>query len=167
MTPVWFTNVMAKATNGVTSLTFTVQGGVPTNYDVFATVYLSAALTNDNWVWLGQVQPCNTYTVQIPTTSAFLILGTPQSSCGCGLTDAYLSLVAKESPDGPNFDSYGVPYAWYAQNGLVPITAGLATQDPDLDGLLNYQEYFYGTRPKVSEGFSVWVGSVNGTTVIP
>jgi len=167
MTPVWFTNVMAKATNGVTSLTFTVQGGVPTNYDVFATVYLSAALTNDNWVWLGQVQPCNTYTVQIPTTSAFLILGTPQSSCGCGLTDAYLSLVAKESPDGPNFDSYGVPYAWYAQNGLVPITAGLATQDPDLDGLLNYQEYLYGTRPNVSEGFSVWVGSVNGTTVIP
>jgi hypothetical protein len=83
------------------------------------------------------------------------------------MTDAYLSLVAKVSPDGPQTDSYGVPYAWYAENGLVPITAGLATQDLDADGLLNYQEYFYGTRPNVSEGFSIWIAAINGTSIIP
>ena len=62
------------------------------------------------------------------------------------------------------FDSYGVPYAWYSQNGLNPLSA---TQDPDLDGLLNYQEYLYGSNPDVSEGFGIWLGEPNGTTGIP
>jgi len=56
-----------------------------------------------------------------------------------------------------------VPYAWYLQNGLSPSAGSL---DPDHDGLLNYQEYLYGTRPQVSEGFTVWVG-IPGTTSIP
>jgi hypothetical protein len=164
---VWFTNVTAIATNGGTSLSFTIAGGAPGYYyDVFATGALQKPLTNSICFWLGQGQTCNTYTVNIISRNAFFILGTPQSSCACGLTDAYLSLVAKVSPAAGAEDGYGVPYAWYAENGLVPITSGLATTDSDGDGLLNYQEYLYGTKPNVSEGFSVWT-ALNGTTAIP
>jgi hypothetical protein len=166
---VWFTNVTARGTNGgATVVTVTIAGGW-TNlaYDVFATGALQRPFTNAVWVWLGQGSPCNTYQVSLNSANAFLVLGTPYSSCGCGLTDAYESLVAKVSPSGPQTDGYGVPYAWYAENGLVPITNGLAVQDPDGDALLNYQEYQYGTKPNVSEGFSIWAGAANGTTAIP
>jgi hypothetical protein len=55
-------------------------------------------------------------------------------------------------------DSYGVPYVWYFQNGFNPQSIG---NDPDYDGLLNYQEYLYGTKPQVSEGFSIWTTAGN------
>jgi len=162
---VWFTNMSAVATNGGTSFTFGIQGGqIGYNYDLFAAAELASPLTNANWVWLGQGQAGNVYSVGILSPNAFFILGTPQSTGG--LTDAYLALVAKVA-SGSGTDAYGVPYAWYAQNGLVPITSALATQDPDRDGLLNYQEYLYGTRPNVSEGFNIWVGNVNGSSAIP
>ena len=163
----WFTNVTAIATNGGTSFSFTIAGGEPGYYyDVFATGALQNPATNSVWVWLGQGQTCSNYTVNIISRNAFFILGTPTNSCGCGLTDAYLSLVAKVSREAGSQDAYGVPYAWYAENGLVPITAATATADPDHDGLLNYQEYLYGTRPNVSEGFSIWT-ALNATTAIP
>ena len=149
-------------------MTFTIAGGqAGYNYDVFAAGALLNPLSNSIWVWLGQGQTCNTYTVNVISQNALLILGTPQSSCGCGLTDAYLSLIAKVNPNGPQTDAYGVPYAWYIANGLLSITSGLATQDPDGDGLLNYQEYLYGTKPTVSEGFAVWISTPNGSTSIP
>ena len=78
---VWFTNVMATAaSNGTTTVTFTIAGGY-TNYfyDIFATGALQGPLTNDNFVWLGQGQPCNTYTVNINSGNAFLIMGTPKA----------------------------------------------------------------------------------------
>jgi len=73
-----------------------------------------------------------------------LILGTPKDSISDGIADSgQVQNVAD-----------GVPYAWYIENGLAVSSA---LQDPDQDGLLNYQEYFYGTRPQVSEGFTVWI----------
>jgi hypothetical protein len=162
---VWFTNVTAKLTNGTTTVQFTIEGGWTNDaYDVFATGALKSPITNAIWVWLGQGHPCNTYTVNITSANAFLILGTPLDTDGDGVTDAYELLVGHTDPNQAQSDTNGVPYAWYIQNGLSP-QSGL--QDPDQDALMNYQEYQYGTRPQVSEGFSIWVGAVNGTTVIP
>jgi hypothetical protein len=158
---VWITNVTAVAAgNGTMNVTFTIAGGLDGFlYDVFATGALQGPLANGTWVWLGQGSHCNTYTVNIPTRKAFLILGTPLDSNGDGITDAYSKLVAQIDPNAPpQNDAYGVPYAWYLQNGLNPMSGG---QDPDHDGLLNYQEYLFGTKPQVSEGFSIWTTAGN------
>jgi hypothetical protein len=162
---VWITSTMATTpSNGVTSMTFTIAGGLDYSaYDAFVTGYLQTPLTDSIWVWLGQGFRGNTYTVNIPSVNAFLILGTPWDSNGDGITDTYSRLVAHIDPDAPaQSDAYGVPYAWYIQNGLSVSSALL---DPDLDGLVNYKEYLYGTRPKVSEGFGVW--TTGGQSSIP
>jgi hypothetical protein len=152
---VWFTNITSKVvSNGTVNVTFTIEGGWDAvAYDVFANGTLAAPLTNAVWAWLGQGYHCNTYTININSADAFLILGTAQDTSGSGLTDAYENLVMHVSPSGSQSDAYGVPYAWYAEFGL---SASSALLDPDQDGLLNYQEYQYGTRPTTSEGFSVW-----------
>jgi hypothetical protein len=161
---VWFTNTMASATNtGTMNVSFTIEGGTEgTPYDVFATSYLQSPITNAVWVWLGQGYPCNNYTVNIPSATAFLIMGTPQDYSGDGVTDAYELLIDHISPQSSQTDGYGVPYAWYIQNGLSVSSALL---DPDQDGLPNYQEYFYGTNPDVSEGMAVW--TTGGNSSIP
>ena len=148
------------------TLTFSIMGGTSGwSYDVFATTAFVSPITNANWTWMGQGNPCNIYALpNLPKGTVLLILGTPQDYSGDGLTDAYELLVAKINPYGSQFDGYGVPYAWYAENGL---SLQSATQDPDMDGLLNYQEYFYGTRPTVSEGTTIWVGTPNGSSGIP
>jgi len=169
---VWITNVSATISgtgSNNMSLTFTIEGGEPNvPYDVFANSVLHFGTNGIPWAWMGQGYQCNTYTLtNLPSTDCFIILGTPQDSSGSGLTDAYELLVLQTSPYGPQSDSYGVPYAWYAQHGLTTLTNGLATADPDQDGILNYQEYLYGTNPQVSEGFAIWVSTPNGTSSIP
>ncbi len=158
---VWFTNITATAaSNGTMNVTFTIEGGLPGYfYDVFATGALVKPITNGFWVWLGQGSQCNTYTVNVTSANAFFILGTPQDSNGDGVTDAYSFLLAHINPSGTaQSDGYGVPYAWYVQNGLSVASALL---DPDQDGLVNYQEYLYGTNPNVSEGNAVWTAGSN------
>lgn len=165
-TQVWITNLTAIAAGTNTIVTFTIAGGssgVP--YDVFANSVLDFSTNTSNaWAWEGQGYQCVTYNLTVSSTTCFLILGTPQDTSGYGLTDAYEWLAARINPDGSQTDSYGVPYAWYAENRLGMQSA---TQDPDLDALLNYQEYLYGTDPNVNEGFSIWVSTPNGTTGIP
>jgi hypothetical protein len=168
---VWITNLTAKAAGNGTNMniTFTIAGGAPnTPYDVFANPALSIGTNGGAWSWMGQGYACNIYTLSnVPSSTCFLILGTPWASSSYGLTDAYEWLVAKVNPSGTQADTNGVPYAWYAQNGLVPITAGMATQDTDNDGLFNWQEYLWGSKPTVYEGFEIWVSTPNGTTSIP
>src|ERR1039458_2224329 len=166
-TNVWFTNVTAMVVgSGTTQIKFAIAGGSNIwAYDVFATGALQKPVTNSIWVWLGQAYRCTNYTVNITSANAFLILGTPKDADLDGLTDAYESLVSHTDLNSAQTDTNGVPYAWYAENGQVPITSGLATQDPDQDALMNYQEYQYGTKPNVSEGFSVW--TTGGYTSIP
>jgi hypothetical protein len=169
---VWLTNIIAtkvvSGTNLTMNVTFTIKGGFPwVPFDVFANSAMGSGTNIPPWAWMGQGYQCVTYELSItnqPNTACYLILGTPKDTSGYGLTDAYEYLVSQVDPHGSQTDGYGVPYAWYAENGLGSQSA---TQDPDLDGLLNYQEYLYGTHPTVSEGLAVWVGSPNGTTGIP
>ena len=164
---VWLTNVTVSAAGNKTmNVTFSIGGGVPgVPYDVFATAALQAPIGNATWVWLGQGFVCSTYTINIPSANAFLILGTPLDSNNNGVTDAYEDLISHTDPHSTNqTDTNGVPIAWYIQNGLDP-SSGM--QDTDGDALLNYQEYLFGTNPRKSEGFSVWIGAANGTSVIP
>ena len=71
------------------------------------------------------------------------MLGTPTpAQDGSGLTQAYEALVHTTSSDG-----FNTPNAWYLGQGLNPQTFGIGTQDPNGDGLLNWQEYLYGTQP--------------------
>jgi hypothetical protein len=162
---VWITNVTATAmgsgSNLTMKVTFTIAGGSDGYpYDVFANSVLSFG-TNAPWAWLGQGYHCNIYTVtNLPPGACFLILGTPQDSDGDGLTDAYERLASHTDPNQAQWDVNGVPYAWYLQFGQG---IGSATNDPDADALLNYQEYQYGTKPLVSEGLAVWTTAGNAS----
>jgi len=166
--PVYTTNdlwlQMVGTTNNGTSITANLVINTPWNvtngvYDLFATTNLAPSA----WQWLGRCSPgqTNLTVVNLASPTEFFILGTMQlANDGSGLTVAYEQLVGTTLPN----DGYGTPNAWYLQNNLTPFEA---TQDPDQDGLLNWQEYQYGTNPNISEGFAIWVGTPNGTTSIP
>jgi concanavalin A-like lectin/glucanase superfamily protein/thrombospondin type 3 repeat protein len=131
---IWITNVVATAAGGGTmNITFAIAGGsngVP--YDVFAnsSLVFGGDITNA-WAWMGQGYQCTRYTLtNMPDSAAFLILGTPKDSDSDGLTDAYELLVSHTDPNNPDTDGDGIP-----------------------DGL----EVLYGSNPRVSAGFSVWI----------
>src|SRR4029077_19161852 len=74
------------------------------------------------WAWMGQGNQCNIYTLtNLPSTTCFLILGTPQDSDTDGLTDAYEKLVSKTNPLVLDTDGDGIPDAWEVLLGLNPL----------------------------------------------
>jgi Concanavalin A-like lectin/glucanases superfamily len=166
---VWLTNVSAiYFTNGTSSITFTIAGGsngVP--YDVFGTTALvPPKATNAQWAWLGQGYQCGIYTItNLPFSTVFLILGTSQDTDGDGLTDAYEGLVSKTSSTNA-YTFGGLPDAWVALNGLTG-NANLANEDPDFDGLVNGQEYLYGSKPLTSEGMNIFVANPSPYNGLP
>ena len=139
---VWITDITAtNLPGGNMTVTFGIEGG--TNgvfYDVFANTSLSFGPNGAAWAWLGQGQTCQMYSLtNLPNTTCFLILGTPQDSDHDGLTDAYEALVSKSSPTNYSTDGTGMADGWevlyFGKTGIS------ANGDPDGDGLSNYQEF--------------------------
>jgi hypothetical protein len=167
-TNIWFTNVVGKPLTNGTELKFLIAGGADgTLYDVFAnSVPALGSDTNRPWSWMGQAYHCVTNTLTItnqPNVSAFLILGKAQDGDADGLSDAFEVLVSKTNPALADSDSDGIPEAWEILHGLNPQMPGLASQDPDQDALTNKQEYLYGTKPLISEGFNIWLSQPSGS----
>ncbi len=149
-TKVWITNVVATAAGpGVMNVTFTIEGGsngVP--YDVFANSGLGFGTNNFSWAWMGQGYQCNTYMLaNLPNTSCYLILGTPQDLDGDGLTDAYELLVSHTSPTNSISNLDGIPDGWEILLGLNPQTSNL-TQP--------------GTRANYTYNLADWLNQVSG-----
>jgi hypothetical protein len=169
---VWITNVTATlGPNGATTVIFGIAGGWNGQngpFDVFANALLSPTnATAYQWTWMGQGYSCQKYGLTFTNApySAYIILGTPQDSDGDGLTDAYELLVSHTSPTNAYSAGDGIPDAWKVL-WQIPTT-GSATQDPDLDGLLNLQEYLWGTNPRSNEGLTPWISSPSGFSGIP
>jgi hypothetical protein len=126
---VWITNVVATqvghGTNLKMNLTFTIEGGQPgVPYDVFANTRLSFGAGGTNWAWMGQGYSCDVYTLtNLPGTTCFLILGTPQDTLGVGLTDAYQLLVTKTNPNNPSAAGDGISNGDKVAMGLNPNVA--------------------------------------------
>lgn len=170
---VWITNAAATVrSNGIVDLAFGIAGswkGSNGPFDIFANSILGP--TNDGafqWNWLGQGLSCQTYSLTFSNwfSSAYIILGTPQDSDGDGLTDAYELLVSQTSPTNACSQADGIPDAWKVL-WQIPATGNVATRDPDLDALLNLQEYLWGTNPQSKEDLTPWVASPSGLSGIP
>jgi hypothetical protein len=147
---VWITNVTATAAgNGTVNVTFTIEGGQDGYaYDVFATGALQSPITNAVWVWMGQGQHCNTYTIpNISSANAFIILGTPLDSDSDGLTDAYELLISHTDPHNAYSNLDGLLDGWDILLGLNPQTSNL-TQP--------------GTRANYTYNLADWLNQVSG-----
>ena len=129
---IWFTNAVAKivgtGTNATMNLTFTIEGGwdnVP--YDVFANSALGVGTNNQTWAWMGQGYHCNIYMLtNLPSTTCFLIMGTPQDTDGDGLTDAYENLVSHTNPNVPDTSGDGLSDSDKVLLGLNPLAVNPA-----------------------------------------
>jgi len=157
---VWLTNTTALLANdGATTLKFSIAGGSSNLiYDIYGCAALTGNAAATQWYWLGQGHPCERYRLNLSDHSALIILGKSWvDNDGDGLPDAFETLVSKTSAT-TNATYNGLPDAWVALNGLVGNTA-LGAQDPDFDGLSNAQEYLFGTKPLVNEGWTIWTGA--------
>src|SRR4029077_3625161 len=78
--------------------------------------------TNYQWAWMGQGYSCNRYTLtNLPSGSAYLILGTPQDSDADGLRDAYELLVSHTDPHKSDTIGDGMLDGWKVVWGLNPL----------------------------------------------
>jgi len=156
---VWITNVVVtttgSGTNQTMNLQFTIQGGwdyLP--YDTFVNSILDfSSDTNKAWAWEGQGYHGNTYEItNLPSTTCFLILGTPQDSDFDGLTDAYERLVSKTNPYNADTSGDGISDSDEILNGDNPLSYNPGWQlDTDSDGLPDTYETTVGWNPNLAE----------------
>jgi hypothetical protein len=162
-----------QTTNTGTSITAYITIHPPWNmtdgvWDIFATTNLAPSAWQ--WVFRSAAGQTNVTITGLAYPNEFFTAASTNDTDGDGLSDAYEKFVSHTDPDVFNTvssDGAGTPDAWYLEHGINPLASGVASQDPDLDALVNSQEYLYGTDPTTSEGFAIWVSTPNGTTSIP
>jgi hypothetical protein len=113
-------------------MSFMIKGGSPDlPYDVFGTALLTEPISNGNWTWLGQAYPCVTNVIYgLTNSSVYLVLGTPTSFDGDGLTAAFDSLVLHISQTDPDAGGDGIANGFKVLAGLplsTPVTAPTLT----------------------------------------
>ena len=82
-----------------------------------------------------------------------------------GLTDAYELLVSHTNPSNADTDGDGIPDGWEVAHGLNPLVND-AGEDPDDDGVTNYQEYQGNTNP-FDNMLIIWGDNLNGQSTLP
>jgi hypothetical protein len=159
----------------VVSLTWTnTDGGGPTIYDVLMTTNLCSdvpGLNGTNWAWLGRITNGQTvfYAPFIAVDTCFYRLGyVTNDPCGEGIGIAYKRSVAHVDPSfcGLSTDGLGTPDGWYLAHGITP-TLGIGGQDPNGNGIPNYQEYLRGGDPLLPAATGIWVATPSGFSGIP
>lgn len=153
----------AMTSNGTAYLVIHTPWSEPEGvYDVFATTNLAPSAWQ--WVMRTTAGQTNVTATGLAGPNEFFILGTMwTTNYVSGLTVAYEHLVGSTLSS----DGYGTPNAWYLQNDINPRTSGVGSQDPNQDGLANWQEYLWGTDPRAAQGLSVWVSSPSGYSGTP
>ncbi len=145
--PLYLTNVACSFvdTNQGWVCSFDVIGGGSADrlWEVWGTTNIAAG----PWVWLTNTYTCSTVTLtNQPPTQSFYILA---------------------NADVLSHDGHGTPDAWYWLHGLNPLTSGIGDQDPNGDGIPNWQEYLRGSDPVASAGWTLWVGTPAGLSNLP
>lgn len=151
---IWITNEMVTTVGTNANVTFTIQGGAPgVPYDVFANSVLSFGTNGTPWAWEGQGYQGGVYTItNIPSTTCFLILGTPLDPTDVGLTEAYELLVSKTNPNTPDTTGDGIADSDAILEGLNPLVSYTTWKlDTDDDGLPDAYETSVGLNPNVAE----------------
>ena len=153
----------AGTLNGTAALVIHAPAGATNDvYDLFVTTNLAPSAWQ--WVLRTAVGETNLVITGLAGLNEFFILGTMLAAKdGSGLTVAYENLVGTAFSN----DGHGTPNAWYLQYDLDPLQAGVATQDPNQNGLPNWQEYLWGGNPVSPQAFAVWVSSPSGFSGIP
>lgn len=174
--PVYFTNFGCSfdPVAGWT-VSFSIAGGTSGRpYEICMTTNLAPSDSTGHvqWSWLGRGYACNSYTFTgQPDAGAFYILGDATvDPDGDGLSTPYELWVSHTDPNSYtslSSDGYGTPDAWYLAHGLNPLTPGIATQDANGNGVLNWQEYRRNADPTSGVNFGIWIGSPNGFSGIP
>jgi hypothetical protein len=134
--PVSFTNLTGQLLGDFTSV------GLNTNVPA-----LSFGADGVPWAWMGQGTNCAVYALNISSSTAFLILGTPLDPDGDGLTSAYELLVSKTDPDNAYSNLDGIPDGWEILLGLNPQMSNLT--EP-------------GTRANYSYSLADWLNGISG-----
>ena len=152
---VWITNEVVTAVGTNYTLQFTIQGGYDGYpYDTFVNSILDfSSDTNKAWAWMGQGFHGNTYIIpNLPNTTCFLILGTPQDSDLDGLTDAYERLVSKTNPNNADTSGDGISDSDKILEGLNPLSYNPQWKlDSDNDALPDAYESTVDLNPNSPE----------------